>query len=1530
MPFARIGGVLPIILFVILGCYFFVPRNAESQTITGLNITALPANPVPSSVVTLTVSYCTTDAYNPTAILVAVNDNGVAGFQSCSAATAGQNFLVYNTGTGTVAGNVANGNAAAVTNGSEDGYLINPLPTPVGGGCTPVTETYYYTVPASSYGITYNFSVLANDDNFYCGGSGVTATTAISVSSGGGRVGSATKTVNGSIANGASAAPGDLILFSINYDFYNTNTVNGISDAIPPGTTLVSEGPPGYVSSTAGPVSWTIPASASNKTGTVWMLVSVNAGTTGTINNTATLTGSFGTTTTNTAQATVNGGGFQLVKSQSSAVLAPGQDETYTLSYNINGESLQYYDSYDNDGVGTSGAGIKDMSSNPYTLIPSNGDSGSITIAQGPDGNNYIATTVAYSSSSGNYPVLLRNGGVSMCNGSTFTVEGDLEIPAGAPGATGSSAGGDATMVIAYQVDAGVTYALMGILSLDTAPANGYIGVQVGNAGTNSWPCGNETMPAPEAGVWYTMEATVTDVGNTQTVTIQLWQKGNIAAGVWTTSCTTSLPCAGGLWQQGWQVDATAGQDNYGNLMLFTDDAVVDTKLTDAVPTGMTFVGCSTANAGVAGIACPGSGPNLTWNFPATVYNLSGAITWWGSVSCGAAASVTYINSAAITANGDAAVTSNAVTAVLKCSTPTPTPTNTITNTPTNTPTPTITNTFTNTPTKTPTFTPTNTPTITPTYTPTLTPTNTPTKTPTNSPTNTPTLTPTFTPTNTPTKTNTATPTNSPTNTLTPTPSNTYTNTPTKTNTATPTNTPTNTSTPTPSNTFTYTPTKTVTNTATNTPTPTNTLTPTNSPTFTPTFTPTNTPINTYTPTNTPTLTPTRTPTNTPTLTDTLTPTNSPTYTPTLTPSNTLTNTPTKTPTFSPTNTPTNTATPTITPTPTNTDVITPTATYTPTNTTTPTPTFTPTNTATNTATLTPTNTPINTFTPTNTPTDTPTATPTNTPINTFTPTNTPTDTPTATQTNTLTNTATETPTNTPINTFTPTDTPTNTNSFTPTNTPTNTATATPTSSPTNTVTNTATFTATSTPTNTATNTATNSPTNTATVTPTTTPTNTPLPAAVSITKQASESSAKSGDVITYTLSIQVTGNNVNNVAVTDVLPPNETFQSFLSSPAGTTAGSTVITGSSGPATQLTWDLPNSLTVGSYQISYTAQVNNFLKGGTTLNNCAQLSYTGGAPVSSCVSIPVSGQFTVKIGVYNEAGEIVMEFPVAQYSQPILNVTLQASNVITTLTGPGSTINIYYEGYLLGTWNGTTSSGTLATNGSYYIKIDNIDANGVDESTTVPAVVSRSLYTTTVLIYNEAGEVVRHLYAYTDNPGGSIVTSAQLSTNVIEPSNGVPGAGTPSQVTIILSNGTTVVWDGKSDTGTVVQNGQYFVEISSVDGHGGDTVIEQRISVIDGNANNGMGSVLAKPNVLDSANSFSTVFEDTTSENLTLSVRIYTIAGELVTVVNGAAGTNIAPWNATGLASGLYIAVVESLNSTGGIADQKVLKLIVVH
>ena len=914
-------------------------------------------------------------------------------------------------------------------------------------------------------------------------------------------------------------------------------------------------------------------------------------------------------------------------------------------------------------------------------------------------------------------------------------------------------------------------------------------------------------------------------------------------------------------------------------------------------------------------------------------------------------------------------------------STPTITPTKTPSSTATSTDTPTRTNTFTPTPTTTPSNTPTPTPTITPTDTPTRTPTPTDTATPTPThtvtptytdtptPTNTSTPTPTRTPTPTPTPTNTIadtptpTPTTTPTNTLTstltrtftptPTPTMTATNTSTPTPTSTPTSTPTHTSTPTPTTTPTNTPT--VTNTGT--PTPTRTVTNTPTDTFTPTitYTPTNTvtgtapPTNTFTATgtNTPTATPTRTPTvtdtNTPTATPTASSTNSPTptathtYTTTATPTNTLNDTATFTPTDTSTNTPTGTATPTVssTPTftPTVTDTETPTPTHTvtntPTNSSTPTITYTPTNTITGTSppTDTFTSTPTNTFTNTATTTPTFTATPsttnsatatatlqnsatsTSTSTDTATLQFTATDTGTATLTNTYTNTVTVTNTATTTSTLTPTDTATlqftatETGTATLTHTPTNTATVTDTRTVTDTATNTATFTATWTPTYTATS--------------TNTPTPTP-PTGVSMNKQVSSPSAQSGNTLTYTLNVAVTGNSVQNIVVTDPLPTTETFLAFVSSPTGTS------TSSAGGL--LTWTLPSPLSAGNYQLVYQAQLNNLLTAGSAITNTAQLTDLGGGPVTASVSVLVTGQYTVNIGVYNEAGELIDTIKTEQLSQPIDNFALASSNAITSLNGANNAVTIYYQGIPLGSWNGTTSNGSLVTNGSYYVKVDSTSSLGSEVSTTQQVTVNRTLYQSTILIYDEAGEVVKHLYAYSDDPGQAGVASVQLSSAFIEPGvNSSPG--TPSRLMITLSNGTSIMWDGTNDGGTIVPSGEYFVEVHTVDGKGGETTLIKEVSVEDRNMAN--GQVSAGPNIINgSKGPMTTTFRANAGQ--TLEVSIYTVAGELVKQVTGDTGTGLAVWDASNVASGAYLAVVQLINANGGLVVRQTLKIVVLR
>jgi flagellar hook assembly protein FlgD len=273
------------------------------------------------------------------------------------------------------------------------------------------------------------------------------------------------------------------------------------------------------------------------------------------------------------------------------------------------------------------------------------------------------------------------------------------------------------------------------------------------------------------------------------------------------------------------------------------------------------------------------------------------------------------------------------------------------------------------------------------------------------------------------------------------------------------------------------------------------------------------------------------------------------------------------------------------------------------------------------------------------------------------------------------------------------------------------------------------------------------------------------------------------------------------------------------------------------------------------------------------------------------------------------------------------ITLGPSNAITDVQGTGSAVTVYYQGQAVAYWDGIAPTGNPISNGIYYLKVDNVDTLGVVKSTTQQVTVNRSFYKTTIKIYNEAGEVVRTIYSYVDNAGQNSVLGVQLSNTVIEPGVG-QGAGVPSYLTITLSNGTAVTWDGTSDNGTYVQNGQYFVEVHSVDGQGGETVLTKQVAV-ENHGNPGAGVVTAWPNLL-TRNDHVMTFHTDSSQAQAIKISLYTVAGELVQVVSGDTGANPPQWDTTGKASGVYIAVAESRDANGKLLGRQTFKVEVIH
>jgi flagellar hook assembly protein FlgD len=351
-------------------------------------------------------------------------------------------------------------------------------------------------------------------------------------------------------------------------------------------------------------------------------------------------------------------------------------------------------------------------------------------------------------------------------------------------------------------------------------------------------------------------------------------------------------------------------------------------------------------------------------------------------------------------------------------------------------------------------------------------------------------------------------------------------------------------------------------------------------------------------------------------------------------------------------------------------------------------------------------------------------------------------------------------------------------------------------------------------------------------------------------------------------------------------------------------------------------------------MTYEASVNTDVPGATYLINTATLSYDGlTTPKTVTANVEVSANYLVHLAVYNSAGELIKEILIQSYSQPMDTLKLEQTQEITSLNG---VVYVVVNGVAIASWNGTDQDGNPVTNGQYYIKLDSQDPFGVVTSVSQPVDVNRVLTKVEVDVYNEAGEIVRHLYTYVDDPNGSQMSDIQLSSTVIDPGN-TSGQGAPGTVNVnVMTTGASstpvsLTWDGKNDAGQVVTSGQYLIEAHWSNGSGGDLVDTKQIAVLGSGSSPAEGKVYADPQVLKDGITTTTIKINSPLQ-LTLSLRVYDIDGELLRnqQVVAATGSNQATWNASKLASGMYIVVVEMTGTNGQFVDRQTLKVLVIH
>lgn len=511
----------------------------------------------------------------------------------------------------------------------------------------------------------------------------------------------------------------------------------------------------------------------------------------------------------------------------------------------------------------------------------------------------------------------------------------------------------------------------------------------------------------------------------------------------------------------------------------------------------------------------------------------------------------------------------------------------------------------------------------------------------------------------------------------------------------------------------------------------------------------------------------------------------------------------------------------------------------------------------------------------TNTPTNTFTNTPTNTPTNTFT------NSATFTPTNTNTNTPTRTPTNTPTNTNTPTFTYTPTNTFTnnPTWTPTNTFTETPTRTPTNSPT------MTFTPTNTNTPTYTFTPTNTRTNTPVYTPTYTNTP--------------------TFTWTPTNTWTNTFTFTATST-PTRTNTPTYTYTPTNTNTNTN------------TWTATFTFTA-----TYTATATNTPTSTFTATN-----------TPTCTPTKLPFPFTLRVGIYNQAGELVKEIINSPVTALVGSVNLLSNGAETTalLSGAGAqlvfpgveTPSSFGTGSTIIDWNATNEAQQDIGSGIYYLKIEQRDYYNHINVRTMPLNVVALQEYVEMSIYNTSGELVRRI-RHDGTPAAGTLDLKVASTLAPEKGAVISFGSSPSE---------NFVWDGKNDMGKMVTPGTYEIQLELVNAEGKSEVAAKSVVVL-GQETQFLKSVKAFPNPCsrEKAGAIMAFAWDSAAEG-TVRIFIINIKGEktrelIARLSYGSAAWDLKNDQGSKVAPGVYVAIFEAASDEGGLNTAKV-KIAVLH
>jgi uncharacterized repeat protein (TIGR01451 family) len=652
-----------------------------------ISVTMNPPNPQFGDQVQITVNYCS-QLYNDEYIAIAISS--AATKQNADLSGVGQVFVV------SVQGIDVATSQPAPSPGGVIGWLANANPNGGTSNCTECsanqgklfTQVYNVHIPPASYFPGCNNTLLhlfvgMKDANLNSGDWAGRPACSCEPSPISWTIGTLPKGFNiSSSTEGVLQTQNDLVLYSIDFSYWNGPIT--ITDSIPGAgqLTLVSFGPSSIaggavtgpaIGSTTGSFIWTLPDRTGlpgMASGTVWMLYSNNQNPPipGTHYSNSAQGVMAGTATQNSsATNTVGQAAISIQKSQNESNPNYGDNITYYLSYNVNGDALVGYQPFDditagtygNDGTPPSGTAIPG-----WSFVPQANTNGSWIISDQCNTGDKIIT--GHATAGNSYPQILFNNIINPNNMCAGILETDVYID------PGGYEGADAMVIIRSDGQANRNEYSLG-LSVDSfigTNSSGHVGFQRCNAAEGcEWPLSNNCCIIT-SDKWYRVKIQI-DPANQYHFSAKVWARGDPEPSVWGIDWTDPSPVAaedsctnGQTWKPGVEEEHGASgdvRDSYNNFIIYLPRISASTTVWDTVPNAsdgsIMYVGQQgphpyTGNASV-----------VSWNL-GTLSNESGTFTWWGRVNtCNQITNDSWINGAA----PEIAQKSNLVTANPVC-----------------------------------------------------------------------------------------------------------------------------------------------------------------------------------------------------------------------------------------------------------------------------------------------------------------------------------------------------------------------------------------------------------------------------------------------------------------------------------------------------------------------------------------------------------------------------------------------------------------------------------------------------------------------------------------------------------------------------------------------------------------------------------------------------------------------------------------------------------------------------------------------